>query len=69
MYLPKVIVCIVLFLNLLPLHAIDKHGGVVIKPVGHDDDHYGGGGGDDHDGDDDIEKYWKVDGLYRTELK
>ena len=33
MYLPQVVVGIVLFLNLLALHAIDEHGRVVVKPV------------------------------------
>ena len=50
-YLPQIVVGIIFFLNLLSLHAINEHGGVVIEPVRHgdDDDDADDGGGGDHD--------------------
>ena len=42
-YLPEIIVSIVFFLDLLALHSIDEHRGVIVKPSDYyhyDDDKY-----------------------------
>ena len=57
---PEIIVSIVFFLNLLALHSIDEHRGVVVEPA--DDylswDHHDFD--DDENGDDFIDEHWGV---------